>query len=138
MTTTKTPRRVLYLLTAAGLATTGVVVASPAQAAEVELDARMHATSAYPNARGEAEYDAERGRREFDMSIAGVRSLAGKRLTVRVHGDFVGKMTVNRYGRAHLERHSGVPKTSVGNVVRVRTSSGKLVSYGTFYRDSDD
>jgi hypothetical protein len=141
MNTSSALRRHLSLLavgslTAAGL-TTGLV-AAPAQAAEVDLAARMHSTNAYPNAHGHAEYESDNDGREFEISLAGVRRLAGHRVTVRVHGDIVGRMTVNQYGRAHLERNSGVPRMTAGNVVRVRTASGKLVSYGTLHRDSED
>ena len=65
-------------------------LAAPAQASEVHLGAPMVHTAAYPNARGGAEYEAERGRREFEIHIRGVRALHGKLLTVRVHGTFVG------------------------------------------------
>ena len=122
-------------------ATTGALVipvAAPAGAAEVDLQARMVATSAFPNARGHAEYESDHGDREFEISIAGVRALAGKRVTVRVHGDFVGRMRVRSDGRAHLEKHSGVPAVKRGDVVRVRTSSGRLVTRGTFHVDHDD
>ena len=115
-----------------------VPVAGPAQAVEVDLAARMHATAAFPNARGHADYESGHEGREFDISIAGVRALAGRRLTVRVHGDFVGRMRVSRHGRAHLERHSGVPRMRAGNVVRVRTGTGRLVTYGTLHRDAHD
>lgn len=113
-----------------------VPVTAPAQAVEVDLTARMHPTAAFPNARGHAEYEAEHGDREFELSIAGVRALHGKRVIVRVHGTFVGSMVVSQYGRAHLDRHTTV-RMSVGNVVRVRTGSGRLVTYGTFHRDLD-
>ena len=107
-----------------------VPLAAPAQAVEVDLEARMVSTAAYPNARGHAEYEAENGAREFEIHVRGVRSLAGKLLTVRVHGDFVGRMRVGPYGRAHLERHHGVPGMAAGHVVRVRTPSGNLVTRG--------
>lgn len=38
-------------------------------------------------------------------------------------------------GEAHLDKHSGVPRMSVGDVVGVRTGSGRLVSRGTFHLD---
>lgn len=141
MNTSSALRRHVALLAVGGLATTGLaagVAAAPAQAAEIDLAARMHATAGYPNARGHAEYENDHEGREFEITLAGIKALAGHRVTVRVHGDFVGKMTVNRYGRAHLDRHSGVPRMAAGNVIRVRTGSGKLVSYGTLHRDWDD
>ena len=113
-------------LTAALLVTT-----APAQAVDVDLHARMHATAAYPNAHGGARYEAHHGRREFGINVSGIRRLSGKRVTVTVHGTFVGRMWVSRYGTAHLDRHRGVPRCSGGDVVRVKTRSGKLVSSGT-------
>jgi hypothetical protein len=124
----------LLALGAAG----ALVVPAPAQAVEVDLHAQMQPTAAHPQARGHAEYESESSHREFEISIAGVRALAGRRLTVRVHGDLVGRMTVGPRGRAHLERHSSVPSTRSGNVVRVRTGSGRLVTFGTFHRDMHD
>jgi hypothetical protein len=46
-------------------------------------------------------------------------------------------MTVGPLGRAHLDKHSGVPSMTAGNVVRVRTGAGRLVTYGTLHRDLD-
>lgn len=120
---------------------TGALVlplAAPAGAVEVDLEAGMHATAAFPNARGHAEYESDSHGREFDISVAGIKALAGKQVTVRVHGDFVGRMTVRADGRAHLDKHSGVPKVSKGDAVRVRTGSGTLVTYGTFHVDQND
>jgi hypothetical protein len=134
-----TQHRLLVALLAAG--TSGFLVvpmAAPAQAAEVDLETQMHSTAAFPAAGGYAEYESERSGREFEIFISGVRSLHGKRLTVRVHGTFVGKMRVGPGGRAHMDRHSGVPKMSARNVARVRTPGGRLVSSGTLDRDSDD
>ena len=61
----------------------------------------------------------------------GIRTLAGTRVAVTVHGDFVGRMRVSQRGYAHLFRHRGMPGCSRGDVVRVRTRSGNLVSYGS-------
>lgn len=97
----------------------------------------MHATTHFPNVRGRVEYESDSFGREFEISIAGLRSLAGKRVIVRVHGTLVGRMTVGTLGRAHLERHSGVPRMTAGDVVRVRTPEGRLVTYGTLHRDLD-
>ena len=121
-----------------GLGAVGVLIATtvPAQAADVELAAHLRPTTSYHQARGHADYEADHGSHEFEIHLAGVRALHGQRLTVRVHGAFVGTMTVNQYGRAHLERHTAV-RVRAGNVVRVRTHAGTLVSYGTFYRDHD-
>jgi len=41
-------------------------------------------------------------------------------------------MTVSRAGYAHMDRHSGVPACRSGQLIRVRTRSGTLVTSGTF------
>lgn len=134
-----TKRGIRGSLLAAGCAGALLVpLAAPAQAAEVDLDARMHSTAAFPNAGGFAEYESDRSGREFEVFLSGVRSLHGKRLAVRVHGALVGRMTVGAGGRAHLDRHSGVPTMSAGDVVRVRTPGGVLVSSGQLHPDTDD
>jgi hypothetical protein len=131
-------RRISGGLLAAGCAGALLVpLAVPAQAAEIDLEARMHSTTAFPNARGHAEFENENSGNEFEISIAGVRALAGTRVIVRVHGDFVGRMTVGPLGRAHMDKHSGVPSMTEGNVVRVRTGGGRLVTSGTLHRDLD-
>ena len=104
---------------------------APAQAASIDLHARMHATSAYPDAHGGAWYEGHHGWREFDIHVRGIRKLAGKTVKVAVHGAFVGRMRVSQYGTAHLHRQTGVPKCSGGTVVRVRTKAGTLVTSGT-------
>jgi len=108
-----------------------VPVAAPAQAAEVDCSARMNATSNYPNARGGARYESHSGSREFEIHIAGIQKLAGKRVVVRAHGALVGRMRVSQHGRAHLDRHAGVPSMRAGDRIRVRTKSGTLVTFGT-------
>ena len=114
-----------------------VPLGAPAQAAEVDLEARTHSTSAFPNARGHAGYERDGGGREPHPGLAGVRAPAGHRVTVRVHGALVGRTTVGAAGRAHLERHSGVPGMSAGDVVRVRTAGDRLVTCGSLHRDHD-
>lgn len=100
--------------------------------------ARLHHTKAYPNARGHAEYHADEDHHhpgmdeEFDVWVRGVKKLAGKRVRVFVHGDLMGRMRVTQHGRAHLHRHNGLPNIQEGWTVRVRTKSGKLVTYGKF------
>ena len=131
-------RRITGTLLAAGFAGALVIpLAAPAQAVEVDLEGQMHSTAAFPNASGHAEYESDSNGREFEISIAGVQALAGHRVTVRVHGDLVGRMTVGSLGRAHLDRHSGVPAMTAGDVVRERTGSSRLVTYGTLHRDLD-
>lgn len=126
---------------AVGTITAGVGLGlgtAAAQAADVDLEASMHATADYPSAHGHAEYDNDSEGREFDLSLTGLKPLAGHRVVVRVHGHVVAKPRVGSRGRVHLERHSGVPRMSAGNVVRVRTRSGTLVSRGSLVLDHDD
>ncbi|HET8560498.1 MAG TPA: hypothetical protein VFL69_08285 [Marmoricola sp.] len=128
-------------LTIAGAVLGGLLLAplaSPAQAAdEHELTARMGATAAYPQARGHADYESGEGHREFEVTLRGLASLAGRRITVRVHGDLVGRTVVRPSGWAHLERHRGVPGMAAGDVVRVRRGDGVLVSAGRLHREHD-
>lgn len=139
--------RRLPALAATGLTAAALTVAAsvPAQAATgQDLDARLRATAAQPAAHGHAEYDVDRTGREIEVRVLGLKGLAGQRLTVRVHGDLVGNLTVNRYGSAHLDHETGVPAMSAGQVIKVRTSSGTLVSRGRLHHetsvgdDSDD
>ncbi|MFC5179360.1 hypothetical protein [Nocardioides taihuensis] len=129
-------RKVTGALLAAGLGGALLVpFAAPAQAVEVDLEARMQSTSAFPHAHGHAEYESDASGREFEISIAGVPGLSGDRLTVRVQGDLVGRVTVNSSGRAHLDKHSGVPRMAADDVVRVRTAAERLVAHGTLHPD---
>lgn len=128
--------RLAGVLLAASTIAAGVVTpvaTAPAQAAGTYCHARMHPTAAYPNAYGGAWYESHTGWREFSIHVRGIRSLAGKRLVVRVHGTFVGRMRVSQYGRAHLYRRTGLPRMQSGDMVRVRTSWGTLVSYGRLH-----
>ncbi len=129
-TTTSGHRVLLALGTAAVLL---VPLAAPAQGAEIHLETRLHPTVSFAYARGHAGYEAEEGHRELEATVAGVRALHGRRVVVRVHGTRVGSMTVNRHGRAHLERHTSV-RAAAGDVVALRTRSGRLVASGTFHR----
>lgn len=111
---------------------------SGAQASGVELEAVMHATAHYPSARGHAEYENDAEGREFDLSLAGLRALAGHRVVVRVRGRVVARPMVGSRGRVHVDRHAGVPKMAAGNVVRVRAPGGAEASAGTLHRDRDN
>lgn len=125
---------------AAGLVTVGttsallVPMAVPAQAAGVDLEAHMMGSRAFPGAHGKADYEAEHGTRHFDIEMH-IARLHNRVVVVRVHGTFVGRMRVNSQGFGQLEKHSGVPMMAAGNVVRVRTMKGQLVSHGTLRPD---
>ena len=111
--------------------------ASPAQAAEIDLEAHLGPTAAFTHVHGEAEFEQQGSLREFNISIHRVRKLAGRTVVVRVHGTFVGRMRVHADGFAHMDRHAGVPGMSAGDVVRVRTKAGKLVTRGALRVDTD-
>lgn len=111
--------------------------AGPAQAATLDLEARMKPSAAFPRIHGHAEFDQEGGFREFDISIHQARRLAGRNVVVRVHGVLVGRMRVHADGFAHLDRHLGIPAMNAGDVVRVRTAGGTLVSRGLLRADTD-
>ena len=121
-------------LVALGLGATGAIVTGPAsaQAADIEIFAHMRPTSSYPNAHGGARYESHPGWREFEINVRGIQKLAGKTVTVRVHGTFVGRTRVSPHGRAHLHKQSGLPSMAAGDAVRVRNKSGTLVSRGKF------
>jgi hypothetical protein len=110
---------------------------APAQAANFDLEAQMRPAAAFPHVRGQAEFDHEGTFHEFEISIHHAGGLAGRIVKVRVHGEQVGSMRVHADGFAHLDRHHGVPHMSAGDVVRVRTKAGKLVSRGVFLVDPD-
>ena len=111
-----------------------IPMAVPAQAAGADLEGPMVGSAAFPGAHGKADYEAEHGTRHFDIELH-VARLHNKLVTVRVHGTLVGRMRTDSHGYAHLDKRSGVPTMAAGNMVRVRTTSGRLVSHGTLHWD---
>jgi hypothetical protein len=124
------------LATMTGLLMATAVVAAPAQARGTEIRASLHGSVAFPNASGDAKLKRDGTEREFEAEVEHVRRLAGKRLTVFVHGARVGRMTVGGLGRAELDRSTElgqkVPAVSNGDRVNVRTAAGTLVVTGRF------
>jgi hypothetical protein len=126
------------LATAAAIMMATAVVAAPAEArgGGTTITAALHGSAGFPNATGSAKFKKDGTKREFEAQVEHVRSLAGKRLTVFVHGTKVGTMMVGGLGRAHLNRSTElgqtVPRVSVGNRVNVRTAAGALVASGKF------
>lgn len=100
------------------------------------LGAALHGSSAYPNARGHADYDSGMmGGRHFDLDMWNLSGLAGRTLTVSAGSQRLGTTRVGRGGRCHFERFGGgVPRLTSGSTVRVRTSGGTLVASGTLRR----
>ena len=124
------------LATLAAIMTATAVVAAPAQARGTTITATLHGAAAFPNATGSAKFKKDGANREFEAQVEHVRSLAGKRLTVFVHGTKVGRMLVGGLGKAHLNRSTelgqAVPQVAAGNRVNVRTAAGALVATGKF------
>ena len=96
LTTTIKPLATL----AATVMATAVVAAPAARHAAPSSPRRSTAASAFPNATGSAKFKKDGTKREFEAQVEHVRSLAGKRLTVFVHGTKVGRMRVGHLGRA--------------------------------------
>ena len=131
-----TTRHRIATAVAAVLAVAGSLQASTTTAQAVDrrggdLHARLHPTSAFPNAHGGAEYHSWYHHRELELGLWGVSTLNGKTVRVYVHGDFVARMRI-RHGGAHLHREAGVPVVRRGSSVVVRTIGGTRVAVGTF------
>ena len=124
----------------AALAAVGVAV--PAQAAvETDFFTFLRASDHFAGARGNSEYEREGAGREVEVTVTGITSLAGRRVSVRVNGHKVGTMRVSSRGRAHREwstaHGQSVPSASAGSPVRVRTAGGTLIVTGTYKLDRD-
>jgi hypothetical protein len=109
----------------------GVASAQVAPSHRVEVTAALHGSQSFPHAAGTAKFESRASGRELNVSLSGVRSLAGRTLVVFVHGTRAGTMTVTNTGRAHLHRH-GAPACRAGQPARIRTRAGTLVASGTF------
>jgi hypothetical protein len=102
---------------------------------------RLHAAIGFLNAGGRVEWHSNRDTRhaaadqELHLVLHGVPKLDGKRLRVRVNGHLVGRDQVNDSGRARLHRHDGMHTMHDGWRIRVRTSSGALVTSTRFHHD---
>ena len=120
-----------------------LVTATPATADHGRMHdgyARLHAAQGFPHARGpvayHSDYDSHHSGmdEEFHVVVRGIKELAGKRVRVYVHGDFLGRAWVNPLGRARLHRHYGIGTIHEGWGIRIRTGAGKLVAYSNFDR----
>ena len=131
------------------LAVVPVVVAlaagmtAPAQAAtETDYSTHLKPASQYPGARGDSEYEREGGKREVEVTVTGIRGLAGRRVAVYISGRKIGTMRVSSTGRAHRDwstsHGQSVPSASAGSTVKVRTSGGMLIASGRYRLDTDD
>ena len=120
----------------------GTGLAVPTQAAaDTDFFSYLRAASQYASARGDSEYEREGARREVEVTVTGIRSLAGKRVTVLVAGRRVGTMVVSSSGRAHRQwktaNQQSVPFAGAGSAVQVRTAGGKLIASGRYERERD-
>ena len=118
-------------------------LSAPAQAAfETDYVTGLKAASQYPSARGDSQYDREGTKREVEVTVTGIRRLAGSRVAVSVSGTRVGTMRVSSAGRAHREWSTShgqfVPSAGAGSAVKVRTSGGTLIASGRYRVDRDD
>jgi len=118
-----------------------MAVAITADLADAKSTAVIHraalkGSSVFPAVNGTAKWKSDGGKREFEVQIQDAGKLKGKRLTVRIGGVTIGKMTVGSLGRARLVRRTEagqfVPKNILGKTVRVLTRGGTLVARGTF------
>jgi len=116
-------------------------VAPTAQAAEVDLRARLDGSTAFLRASGFSEYDRNATERDVEVTVRNIARLAGKRVTVYVSGSKVGTIRVRAAGVAHrewdTERGQFVPIASAGDFVKIRTTAGSLVASGKFVRSGD-
>jgi hypothetical protein len=137
----------------AGLVTTaamGLALGVPAVSAgaatassDPEFNARLHGSSAFPNARGHSEYERNSTHREVEVTVNNLPGrLHGKRVTVYVNRKKVGTMRVNSSGHASREwdtdRGQSVPWAGENSPCRVRTASGTLIVSGRYHRESGD
>jgi hypothetical protein len=130
-------------------AVTGITLVVPAAAAgaatgsDPEFNARLHGSSAFPNARGHSEYERTSTHREVEVTVNNLPGrLRGHRVTVYVNLKKVGTMLVNSSGHAsrewNTERGQFVPWAGAGSPCRVRTASGTLIVSGRYVRESGD
>jgi hypothetical protein len=107
-----------------------------AKSAAVIHKTALKGSSAFPAVKGEAKWKSKGGEREFEVQIEDAASLHSKRLTVKIGGTTIGKMTVGSLGRARLTRSTAagqsVPRSVLGKTVLVLTAQGNLVARGTF------
>ena len=124
------------------LAMSGLLFVSVAQAAEIDLFARLAGSSAFPNATGTSEYDRGAEGRDVEITVRHIAKLAGKRVTFYVAGHKIGTAIVRSTGVAHIERDTEhgqyVPKASAGKGVSARTVGGTVIARGIYHAEVDN
>lgn len=118
-------------------------MAAPARAAaETDYFTSLKAAAQHPGARGESEYEREGAKREVEVTVSGIRRLAGHRVTVSIDGRKVGTIRVSGAGRARRDwstsHGQSVPIARVGSTVEVRTGGGRLIASGRYRVDTGD
>jgi hypothetical protein len=119
----------------------GLGAASAIADTHVELHASLARSMGFPHAHGSSTFERNGSARDVDVTVSGIKGLAGHRVTVFVAGKKVGKMLVSAGGTAHRDFSTNdgqfVPHASAGSKVRVTTSGGALIASGTYHRDRD-
>ena len=134
--------RIRSLIPVAVALITAFALATPATAAELDLKAHMNHGPRFAQVAGQSEYDRDAWGREVDVELRGIGRLAGHRITVFVSGERVGTMLVTASGHANhewdTEHGEFVPRTAVGDYVRVRAANGNLIAWGKYVRSPSD
>ena len=137
--------RVRLVLCSLAVLTTGVLLGAPAASARgsspsIVMVALFHGsirgTTAYPAIRGRAsayetlETDSHSAIR---VTLWNARRLSGRRLTVYLHGQFVGRVRVGPRGHAHLVRSTDagqpVPRLIPGHAKLTVWHRGRIVAW---------
>lgn len=101
-----------------------------------DLQIALKPGAAFPKATGSAQYQSQPGQREFQVEVEHLLPLAGRYVLVQANGKNVGWAKVSSTGIAQLTRNTelgqSVPWIVHGSTVKVKTSAGILIAYGTF------
>jgi hypothetical protein len=114
--------------------TTPTATPKPAQATKAEI--ALAGSSAYPTARGEAQYEGKGDKGRLEVELEGARAARGRTLDVLLGGTKLGSTTVSNDGEAEIklstEKGAAIPASVSGKTLEVRTSEGVLVVSGRF------
>lgn len=128
-----TPWRTAVALLAALLA---LPVAGAGALSTTSRQITLRPSTAYPTARGTAQYQRQPGQREIQLEVEHIRSLAGQRVVISVNGATLGTARVSSRGVAELDRNTErgqrVPTIHAGTTLKVQTSGGAMIVSGTF------
>ena len=97
---------------------------------------KLAASEFYPKAKGTAKIKEVKNKREFQVEVEHVKSLAGQTLSVFLDGSLSGTFTINGLGAGKLtlrqQRGNTVPVIVAGSTVEIRTDGGVLVASGQY------